>query len=303
MPDERTLPADVGGPFISDAGQLSDWTLSEPPRIHIRQLGPAQLPGPHIQRFLELVMIEAGEARQVVDVRNMRARPGDVFLVGPGQHHYLSALPGCLVWSVHFGADVLEPGRSDLDVFLALPDDLLLHAFLGSQGTDLQPLHVPESDRPRWLRRLTQLEAELREKPPAFAVAARSLLRLMLVDAARLVSPWLASHTPHVRPLLTRVFRFIEAHYSEPIDLAAVASEVGRSPAYLTDLVRRETGRTVHAWIVERRMARARSLLLETDHTVGHIAQLLGYADASHFIAQFRKLQGSTPQAWRQARR
>jgi len=40
------------------------------------------------------------------------------------------------------------------------------------------------------------------------------------------------------------------------------------SLAYLTDLVRRETGKTVLSWIVERRMTEARRLLLETGQSV-----------------------------------
>mgnify|MGYP001451901052 CR=1 FL=1 len=103
--------------------------------------------------------------------------------------------------------------------------------------------------------------------------------------------------------MLADVFRFIEAHHRDPISLIDVAREVGRSPAYLTDLVRRKTGRTVQGWIVERRMVDARALLLETNHTVGQIAEMVGYGDASYFIKQFRRLHNATPQAWRRAHR
>ena len=103
----------------------------------------------------------------------------------------------------------------------------------------------------------------------------------------------------HPRPLLLSVFRFIEEHYQDSISLRDVAEVVGRSPAYLTDLVRRETGKTVLGWIVERRMAEARRLLLETSQSIEHITEAVGYFDRRHFSRQFLRLHGTNPQAWR----
>lgn len=104
-------------------------------------------------------------------------------------------------------------------------------------------------------------------------------------------------------PPLKDVFRFIEANYHRAIALGDVAQAVGYSPAYLTSLTRRQTGQTVKRWIIERRMAAARSLLLETDQLVEQIAPQVGYHHVVHFFRQFRQLHGTTPQAWRLAHR
>ncbi len=104
-------------------------------------------------------------------------------------------------------------------------------------------------------------------------------------------------------PPLSEVFRFIEANYHRAIALGDVAQAVGYSPAYLTSLTRRQTGQTVQRWIIERRMAAARSLLLETDQVVEQIATQVGYHNAVHFFRQFRQRHGTTPQAWRSAHR
>ena len=104
-------------------------------------------------------------------------------------------------------------------------------------------------------------------------------------------------------PPLSEVFRFIEANYHRAIALGDVAQAVGYSPAYLTNLTRRQTGQTVQRWIIQRRMAAARSLLLETDQAVEHIAAKVGYHNAVHFFRQFRQFHGTTPQAWRNTNR
>ncbi len=100
-------------------------------------------------------------------------------------------------------------------------------------------------------------------------------------------------------PKLAEVFRFIEACYHQPISLTDVAQAVGYSPAYLTNLVQTQTGRTVKRWITERRMAEARFLLTTTTQSVSQIAEAVGYADPSYFIRQFRQFHQASPQAWR----
>jgi AraC-like DNA-binding protein len=104
-------------------------------------------------------------------------------------------------------------------------------------------------------------------------------------------------------PLLNKVFSFIEEHYQQTISLQDVAQAVGYSSAYLTDLVRQQTGKPVHSWIIERRMIAARALLLETNQAISHIAEAVGYQDATYFFRQFRQRHGVTPQVWRNSQR
>lgn len=95
------------------------------------------------------------------------------------------------------------------------------------------------------------------------------------------------------------VFEFIEENYHKSINLTDVAHAVDYSPAYLTNLVKRQTQRTIHCWIVERRMAQARTLLLESNASVKQIAGQVGYPDPGHFTRQFRQSHNLSPKAWR----
>ncbi|BAY29081.1 AraC family two component transcriptional regulator [Nostoc carneum NIES-2107] len=104
-------------------------------------------------------------------------------------------------------------------------------------------------------------------------------------------------------PRLRKVFEFIESNYHQPISLKEVARDVGYSSAYLTDLVRRLTGKTVNDWIIERRIKQACHLLLETNYSVNHIALNVGYQNINHFYCQFRNYHQTTPQIWRTKQR
>lgn len=98
---------------------------------------------------------------------------------------------------------------------------------------------------------------------------------------------------------LRPVFNFIETNYSQPLKLNDVAHEAGYSPAYLTNLVQKKTGRTIKQWIILRRMVQARKLLKTTTKSIAKIAELSGYPDAGYFTSQFRRFHGISPLIWR----
>ena len=104
-------------------------------------------------------------------------------------------------------------------------------------------------------------------------------------------------------PRLREVFNYIELNYHQNIGLKEVARAVGYSPAYLTDLVRRITGKTVNNWIIERRIKEASTLLLETNYPIKEIALKLGYQNISYFHRQFRDYYKQTPRTWRETQR
>jgi AraC-like DNA-binding protein len=133
-----------------------------------------------------------------------------------------------------------------------------------------------------------------------FAAESQQVPESSPADTARPTAPQLIF--PSV-PQLSKVFHFIEVNYHQPITLSNVAQAVGYSSAYLTDLVRRQTGQTVHQWIVKRRMAAAHSLLRETNQAVNKIAEAVGYQDAGHFSRQFRQFYGMPPNVWRNTQR
>jgi AraC-like DNA-binding protein len=278
-------------------------SLHETPHVKVSHLPDKEEPlGAHKHSYFEILFIEENQGWYQVGHHKIWAMPGDLFLIVPDEVHDPSSLEGTKNWSIMFEADVLASGQTNADIFLMLPDELLLLSFLQFKGTATKHFQVALIDRPRWLARLKQLEHELHGQPLNLSETARVLLRLLLIDTARLVAPELRKCSLH-RPLLTNVLRFIKTHYYQQISLCDVAKAVGRSSAYLTDFVRRETGRTVLSWIIECRIAEARRLLLVTNQLVHQIAETVGYLDTGHFIRQFRRVNGLTPETWRHVNR
>ncbi len=255
---------------------------------------------PHHHQFYELMFLEKGGGEHRLGNRSVSTQDGDLYLIPPGEVHDITDMTNARGWVVVFEADALELPNQNLRVHL--PGELLLLSFLRPPGTPSGHLRIPLEAQIKWTMRIQDLRAELRDEKLGYLDAAQWHLNLLLLEAARLAASQLdVSASAH--PLLERVFRVIEARYREPISLADVAHAVGRSSAYLTHLVRLETGRTVLEWLIERRLAEARRLLTETNLSLERVAELSGFSDASYFGRRFRKSHGAPPNAWRRAQR
>jgi AraC family transcriptional activator of pobA len=190
-----------------------------------------------------------------------------------------------------------EDGRSPWPTWRTHP---LLFPFLHGQSGGLLRLDLPKSHHLNWNSTIVSIEAELAERRDGYQQAALAHLTLLLIDVARLADPDVVGDLRRSgEPLLADVFAVIDRRLGEPLSLRDVAHEVGMTPGHLTTVVRRRTGRTVQEWIIERRMAEARTMLEETDLPVAEIARRVGVLDPGYFSRRFTRSHGISPRKWR----
>jgi AraC-like DNA-binding protein len=106
----------------------------------------------------------------------------------------------------------------------------------------------------------------------------------------------------HANALVRDAFDIIDRRFAEYIGPAEIARELGRHPAYLTNLVRKATGKSLGTWLIERRLGAACVLLRTTDDPVVDVATAVGYVDVSHFARYFTRRYGMPPARWRRVR-
>ncbi|WP_168120822.1 response regulator transcription factor [Paenibacillus sp. HB172176] len=81
--------------------------------------------------------------------------------------------------------------------------------------------------------------------------------------------------------------------------LESLGMELHYSPAYLSQVFRKETGMPFTDYLTGKRIQAAKKLLLETDESVNDIALKLNYTNAQNFIRSFKRELGMTPGAFR----
>ncbi|HSC84703.1 MAG TPA: AraC family transcriptional regulator [Pseudomonas sp.] len=97
---------------------------------------------------------------------------------------------------------------------------------------------------------------------------------------------------PHVR---RRLVDYIEQHLAEPLPLGELARLAALSEYHFVRMFRHSFGLPPHRYVLQRRLLRARELLLHSHLPLGEIALACGFASASHFSNRFREAFGGAP--------
>ena len=106
--------------------------------------------------------------------------------------------------------------------------------------------------------------------------------------------------TKHVAPLphaiLRRVKNYMEEHLQNKLSLDELAHETDYSRAHFLRMFRAATGKTPHQYLTERRIERAKSMLLEAKKiSLIDVAAQCGFSSQSHLTRVFRERVGVTP--------
>ena len=92
-----------------------------------------------------------------------------------------------------------------------------------------------------------------------------------------------------------RMTDYIESRLHEQLSLETLAAVAGMGVWTFTRHFRKSFGRTPHAYIIERRIDRARRLLVEGSLPIKEVASVCGFADQAHMTRLFRAHLHTTP--------
>ena len=121
--------------------------------------------------------------------------------------------------------------------------------------------------------------------------AAWNLLALL---AAERNGRALGDHEP-----VRRAQEFLRTNLQHTISVPELAARTGLSASHFSARFRALTGFSVTEYVKRLRMARARQLLITSEHSVAEIGSSVGYGDAFYFSRQFRVVHGVSPSEFR----
>lgn len=99
---------------------------------------------------------------------------------------------------------------------------------------------------------------------------------------------------------VAEVIKIISVSFSNTaLSVKTLSEQIGCNSDYLSHLFCQETGTTLTAYLLEKRMEAAREYLAVTTMTISEIAWACGYENSSYFTYQFRKRHDMTPSQFR----
>ena len=125
-------------------------------------------------------------------------------------------------------------------------------------------------------------------------------------ELARLLEEPRSSNRRHQRgglspAALRRVQLFVESRLDQPLHMADLAQRAGLSLSHFARAFRTTTAITPRAFVQQRRVARAQTLIEETDQSLAEVAVATGFATQSQFTTAFRRTVGFTPAVYRRS--
>lgn len=118
----------------------------------------------------------------------------------------------------------------------------------------------------------------------------------LLQDGARISLP----HRTAIRnPKIVSVIGVMEKNIENPVSPRQFAARIGVSSRQMERLFRKHTGLSPNKYYMQLRLAKSRTLLLQTDMSVIDVALASGFSSASHFARCYRSHFGETPRRLR----
>ena len=97
-----------------------------------------------------------------------------------------------------------------------------------------------------------------------------------------------------------RLEMYINEHYTEKLSLERISRDLNMGSTKLCSLAKKLTGEgSITKMVASRRIAEAKTLLVNENLTITQIAERVGFGDYNYFTNVFRKTVGLTPTAYR----
>ncbi|MGI6030790.1 MAG: helix-turn-helix domain-containing protein [Eubacteriales bacterium] len=103
----------------------------------------------------------------------------------------------------------------------------------------------------------------------------------------------------HVGRVNCNILQYIQEHLSQDISLRDVADASGFSGAYVSRLIKEETGRTYVDYLAFVRIEKAKTMLQDRSMSVAEVGSCCGFNNTQGFLRTFKKYEGVTPGQYR----
>ena len=242
----------------------------------------------HYHEFCKLLLLVSGRGGYVVDGQRYLLQPGDVELVDSRSVHRpeLESENPYERIIIYISPEFLQK--------MSTADCDLLDIFQMDAG---HVLRLKETERKKIFAMTAALEKELSGSDYGREIVSNAYLLRLLVEIGR-QRRRTDVHNPHpVIPENPRVLEwmaYIDKHLTEDLDMDTLAERFFISKYHMMRLFHRETGFTIHTYLLQRRLLAARQLI-DKGLLATEACYRCGFRSYSSFTRAYNKHFGSTP--------
>lgn len=198
-------------------------------------------------------------------------------------------------WGLSFHPDLIWAS--------ALSDKMRDYTFFTYEAAEA--LHLSDKESQILKDCVSKIEAELKENIDEHSRnIIISQIELLLNYCTRFYSRQFITRKPSNNAVVRQVEKILHSYFQDNAEkqlptVKDLAGQVFLSPGYLSDLLKKETGKNaqdhIHFYLIQE----AKNLLISSDKSIGEIAYVLGFEYPQYFNKLFKQKTGKTPQEFR----
>ena len=170
------------------------------------------------------------------------------------------------------------------------PEDILEKQIFTENGLFSKVLHIERTFS--FEEKFIEIAEEFVNHNLYYDVRCSTLLKDILTQTARLA----ATREQGINKKKTDdILQYIHSHYHLPLTNKEIAEKFNYHENYLSTLIQKYTGLTLHQYVLHHKMHMALVLLQSSPLTIGEVAEKIGMPDIKHFSKCFKKTVGHSP--------
>lgn len=247
----------------------------------------------HFHPFYELTHVIDGEIFQQCDNTNFKLQKGSTFCIPPGTNHQWYS-KGRNLKLIGFMLSIIPNNQ----------EGYLLNERL-KQGIIKNGYRVKCSKKMLSYLDELYINVENFDKDMAIEISSHAihgylieLIKALLIKESNLKNAAVFKH--QINPIILKAKSIIQLRLGECVSLEDVSNELELSKQHLNRLFKQAEEITLGEYILQQRLAKAKSLLtLSSVLSISEISKLIGFQDSNYFSQFFKKRTGMRPQDYR----
>ncbi len=97
--------------------------------------------------------------------------------------------------------------------------------------------------------------------------------------------------------IINKLLKYIDENYTEQLSVDFLANKIGLNSFYLLHMFKEKVGISLHQFLIQTRIKKTKKFFLR-ENNILNIALNCGFYDQSHYIRNFKRYVGITPQKY-----
>ncbi|RYM02737.1 helix-turn-helix domain-containing protein [Sporolactobacillus sp. THM7-7] len=254
----------------------------------------------HTHEFLEINYMMSGHCRQIVDGQPIELRTHDLLLLDIGCRHEIKELGDndILINILFRNKNISISWLNNLKRSNSLLYDFLLNTSYGKKNRS-NFIIFNNRQNARIVQTIDALIEEYLNKQPYYNAITSSYLNILLTQLVRYYRLKQPKRLSSSQSLVIKVLQDMERDYAD-LTLEQEAKKYSYNKNYLSNLLKKETGKSFNVLLTQQRIMNAHVLLTSTASNIRDIMYRVGMTNKTFFYKKYKEYYHELPGETRQ---